>query len=209
MDGPPGASRQLGRDEGVVARGALGAEAAAHEAADHAHLVLRQVELPCDLVADAPEELGRRVDDERVTLPLAGGLVRLERVVEDALRPVLGLDDDVRVGKSLLDVAAPVVPRVGDERLLLQRLLGVEQRLQHFPFHIDRPDRRTRLLDRLGGDGGDGLALEVRLVREDVEVARPDHGPVTGDLAGRLQIKLFHARARVWAAQNGGVQHPR
>ena len=46
------------------------------------------------------------------------GLVRLQRVVEDALRAVLGLDDDVGLGQAALDVAALVVAWVGDEGFL-------------------------------------------------------------------------------------------
>ena len=56
-------------------------EAAAHELADHAHLVLRQAQACGQVAAEAPDVLRRDVDVERVAAPLADALVRLERVV--------------------------------------------------------------------------------------------------------------------------------
>src|SRR5262245_53924144 len=110
-----GALRELRCDERVVARAVLRAEAAAHELADDAHLVPREPELVGDLVPDAPDELRRDVDVERVAAPLAHGLVRLERTMEDGLRPVLGLHDDVRLGQCAVDVTALVATRLADE----------------------------------------------------------------------------------------------
>src|SRR5262249_48287891 len=70
-NGPARALRKLYRDVGVVAGAVLRAEAAAHELADDAHLVRGEAERPGDLVADAPDELRRDVDVERVAAPLA------------------------------------------------------------------------------------------------------------------------------------------
>ena len=67
----------------VCSRGAvLRAEAAAHEVADDAHLVRGQAERLGDVGADAPDELRRDVDVERVALPAADGAVRLHAVVQ-------------------------------------------------------------------------------------------------------------------------------
>ena len=109
---PPGPAGERDRDVGVVARAVLGAEAAAHVVADHAHAVGGQLELLRDRVAHAPDELRRDVDLERLALPAADRLVGLERVVEDDLRAVLALDDHVRLGEARVDVAARVVPRL-------------------------------------------------------------------------------------------------
>ena len=207
MDGPPRSLCQLGGDHRVVAGRALGAEAAAHEAADDAHLVLRELERLGDLVPDAPKELSRGVDDERVALPFAGGLVRLERVVQDALRAVLGLDHGVRLGDAALDVAALVIARVGDEGLLRERLLGVEQRLEHLPLDVNRLDCGARLRDRVCRDRRDRLALVVRLVGQRLEVARPDHSPDARHRHSRLEVEPGHACTRVRRAEHGCVQH--
>src|SRR5204863_5213639 len=103
---PSRALRELGRDERVLVRAVLRTEAAAHELTDDPDLVLRQAERLGDLLPDTPDELRRNVDVKGVSLPLADGLVRLERVVKDGLRAVGPLDDDVRLGEGPLDVAA-------------------------------------------------------------------------------------------------------
>ena len=103
--GSAGALRQLGGDERVLAGMVLRAEAAAHVVADDPHVVLRDPELLGGLLAHAPDELRGGVQVEDVPFPLADRLVRLHRVVQDGLRPVLGLDHDVGLGEALLDVA--------------------------------------------------------------------------------------------------------
>ena len=64
-----------------------------------------ELERARELVPDPPDVLGRDVDVEPVAAPLAA-LVRLERVVVERLRRVLGLHDRVRLGKAALVVAA-------------------------------------------------------------------------------------------------------
>ena len=135
--------------------------------------------------------------------------MRLERVVEDALGAVLGLDYGVGLGQAALDIAALVVARVDDEGFLGERLLGVEQRLEHFPFDVDRLDRGARLGDRVGGDRRDCLALVVRLLRQRLEVAWPDDGADAGHGPSRLEVERVHARARMRRAKHRGVEHPR
>ena len=207
-DRTAGALRELDRDERVVARAVLRAEAAAHELADDAHLVRREAELARDLVADAEDELRRDVDVERVAAPLAHRLMRLERAVEDGLCPVLGLDDDVRLGERAVDVAALVAAHLADELALVRGLFGVEQRLLDVPLDVDQPDRRPRLLDRVGGDRSDRLALVAGLVGQRVDVSGADCAPNSRSGERPLERDLLHACARVRGPENRGVQHP-
>ena len=207
-DGPSGALGDLRGDERVLAGMVLRAEAAAHEVADDAHLVLRDAELLGGLRAHAPDELRRGVEVEDVAFPLADRLVRLHRVVQDGLRPVLGLDHDVGLGEAALDVAAVVALGLVDQRALPDRLVRVEQGLEHLPLDVDQADGRLGLLERVGRDGRDRCALVGGLAREDVEVVRgEDRAHARGVGRGR-QVELRDARVRVRAAQDRGVEHP-
>src|SRR5205085_5341380 len=114
-----------------------------HEAADHTDLVLRQIERGSDLVPNAPEPLRRGVDVDGLAFPLADRLMRLECVVQDALRAVLSLDHDIGLGEATLDVAALVELWVAQERLSRERLVDVEQRLEHLPLDRDLFERRS------------------------------------------------------------------
>ncbi len=95
--------------------------------------------------------------------------------MEHALRPVLGLDDDVGLGEAALDVAALGHPGVADERVARHGLVGIEERLEDVPLDGDQLQRRLRLVERVRGDRGDGLARIVRLVRQ-----RAEHGANAG-----------------------------
>ena len=152
---PPG---ELGGHEGVVVRAVLRAEAAAHELADDAHLVGRETELRRNLVAHAPDELGRDVDVETIAAPLANGLMCLERAVEHCLRPELGLDDEVGLRDRLVHVAALVPARLAHELAAAYRLVGIEQRLANVPVDLDEVERGARLAVGLGGDRRDRAA---------------------------------------------------
>ena len=156
---PPRPFRQLGCEHEVVADSVLGAEAAAHELADHPHLVLRQAEALGQVAAEPPDVLSRDVDVEAVAAPLADALVRLERVVVQRLGRVLGLDDGLRLGEAPLVVATLVAARLLDQRAALDRLVGVEQRLELLPLDLDQLDRGPRLSERLGRDAGNGARL--------------------------------------------------
>ena len=81
--------------------------------------------------------------------------------MEDGLRAVRRLDDDVRLCEAALDVAALVRARVGVSCSLRDRLLGIEQRLEHLVLDVDEGERRAGLAERVGGDGRDRLALVV------------------------------------------------
>ena len=159
---PPRPLRELGSDVRVLVGAVLRAEAAAHVLADDAHLVLGQPERVGDRLADAPDVLRRDVDVEHVALPLAERLVRLERVVEDGLRAVGALDDDVGAGERFLDVAALVVAGLGGEELAPDGIVGIEHDLELLPLDLDRLDRGARLAEGVRSDGGDGSAREAR-----------------------------------------------
>ena len=115
----------------------------------------RDAELLGGLRANAPDELRRGVEVEDVAFPLADRLVRLHRVVQDGLRPVLGLDHDVGLGEAALDVAAVVALGLVDQRASPDRLVGVEQGLEHLPLDVDQTDGRLGQLERVGRDGRD------------------------------------------------------
>ena len=204
-----GPLRELGREQDRVVEARLRAEAAAHELADDAHLVGRHPERGRDLVADPPDPLRRDVDVERVAAPLADALVRLERVVVERLRPVLGLDDRVRRREPRVVVAALVAAGLGDERSLPHRLVGVEQRLELLPLDVDQPHGRLGLRERLGRDGADRAPLEVRVGVHALHLARPDHAEHAGCGRRRGEVDPLHAAACERAAQERGVQRSR
>jgi hypothetical protein len=160
-----------------------------------------------DLLADAPDCLGRDVDVESVAHPVARRLVRLECVVQQRRGAVLGLDDRVGVGESALEVAALVGAWLTDERTAPHRFLGIEQRLEDVPLHVDQRERRPRPGLRLGRDRSDGLALVARLLGEDVGVARADRRTHAGGDPGAIQVEAPDACARVRASKDGRVQH--
>ena len=164
---PARALRELDPDVRVVAGVVLRAEAAAHVVADDAHLVPRQAERVRDLLADAPDELRRDVDDELVAFPLAHRLVRLQRVVQHRLRPVRRLDDDVGLGEAAGDVAA-VVRRAARSWSFFcaTACSGSSIGSSCSNSTSSSAERGARLRERVGRDGGDRLPLEVRLGHE-------------------------------------------
>ncbi len=207
-DGPAGPPRELGGDERVVAGAVLRSEAAAHELADHTNLVGRQAQLLGDLVAHAPDELGRDVDVETVALPLADRLVGLHRVVEDGLGPELGLDDGIGFGEAALYVAALVPARRDQQLLAPNRLVGVEDGLQDVPVDVDQRDRVAGGVKGVRRDRCYCHPGVARLVDEHVQVVRPDRGPHTGGCERAGQVDALHARVRVRGAEDRRVQHP-
>ncbi len=179
VHGPSGAAGELGGQQQVAVDSGLRAEAPAHELADHPHLVLGQRQRLRELVADHPDGLRREVDVDPVAAPLADALMGLHRVVVERLRRVVGLDDRVGLGEPALVVAALVVARLGDERPAFDGHLRVQQRLELLPVDLDQSDGRLGLLERLRGDGGDRVALEVGLLADAVDLSRADRGQDT------------------------------
>ena len=135
--------------------------------------------------------------------------MRLQRVVDDDLGSILGLDDHICPREPALEVAPLVVGHVRDERLLPHRLVRVEQRLEHVPFHHDALRGCLCLAERVGGDGRHGVADVARLVRQLVEVGGSDHGAYPESATRGLQVDRDHTCARVRTAQDSSVQHPR
>ena len=134
---------------------------------------------------------------ERVALPFAERLVRLERVVEDGLRAVGALDDDVRAGQRLLDVAALVVAWLGRKELAPDGVVGIEHDLQLLPLDLDGLDRCACLAEGVRCDGGHGCAREARLFLEPVRLARADRGPHARQRERRGEIDPPYLRVRV------------
>ena len=78
----------------------------------------------------------------------------------------------------------------------------------HVPLDVDQLDRRARLLDRVGGDGSDRLALVAGLVGQRVDVVGADCAPHPGSGERALERDPLHACARVRGPENRRVQHP-
>ena len=108
--------------------------------------------------------------------PLDDGLVGLDRVVQDDRRAELAAADDVRLGEAALEVAALADARLREQRAARDRLVRVEQRLEHLELDVDRRDAGACLLERVGADGGDRGALVAALRDEQREIVRPDRG---------------------------------
>ena len=160
------------------------------------------------LAAQPPDVLRRDVDVEALAAPLADALVRLERVVVERLRRVLGLDDCVRLGQPLLVVAALVAARLLEQRAACDGLVGVQQRLQLLPLDLDQLERRPSLRERLGRDAGDRAAFEVRLVVDADDLAGADDGEHAGRGRGGAEVDPLDPRPRVRAAQDRALEHP-
>ena len=99
-------ARQVDRERAVVADAELRAEPAAGELADHADLVLRQLEHVRRFVAHAERELRRGVERQLVVAPVRDEAVRLHRRVRLHLRAVFARNDVVGLREALLHVAA-------------------------------------------------------------------------------------------------------
>ena len=121
---PPALPGQVGRDDRVLARAELAAEAAAHVVFNDSDVGRRDLEGPGQAVADAVDVLGRVVDDEVVALPRGDAAVRLGRVVDLEAGPVGALDDDVGLGEALFDVAPAVLEELVDVGLAVAHLRG-------------------------------------------------------------------------------------
>ena len=134
--------------------------------------------------------------------------MRLERIVIERLRRVLGLDDGVRLGEPALVVAALVPPRLLKHGAARDRLVGVEQRLEHLPLHLDQLERGPRLRERLGGNTAHGGAFEVRVLVHSPDFARADDCKHAGCGCSRRQVDPGHARPRMRAAQERALEHP-
>ena len=96
---------EMERDDAVVARAELGAEAAAGELADHAHLALRQLEQRGDLVLHAVDPLRAGVERRTVLAPVGDHAVRLNGGMRLHFGPVFLLESDLAAGERLLHVA--------------------------------------------------------------------------------------------------------
>ena len=191
----------------MVAYACLGAEAAAHVAADDPDPIGGNGEVGRELVADVPDPLGRGVDRQPPALPFADGLVRLERVVEDRLGPELGFDDRVGLGQPLLQVAPLVARGLVDQGAAPHGLVGIEERLDDVPLDVEKLERGTCLREGVRRDRGHGRARIPRFAREGVAVVRPERRPDTRGGEGRRQVEAAHPGRGVRASQDGRVEH--
>ncbi|HYX88240.1 MAG TPA: molybdopterin cofactor-binding domain-containing protein, partial [Gaiellaceae bacterium] len=89
---------------------------------------------------------------------------------------------------------------------LLDELAG---RLELLPLDVDQRERAPRALRGVGRDRRDRRAVEAGLQGEHVAFAGADRRVHPRRLPRLRQVETLHAGARVRAAQDGGVQHPR
>ena len=162
------------------------AEATANFAGNHLDLRDRKLQHFGELGPDLERPLSADPDRDRaVLLPEDGRVVRLDVTLVDGGGVELPLDDDLGLGKTLLEVPHLVLVVAGDvalpPRILPQGLGGavvVEQRRPFFHRFAHVDDSRKRLVldfdqgQRFFGDvgacrrdRGDGMALVQNLVR--------------------------------------------
>jgi hypothetical protein len=146
---------------------------------------------------------------EGVPEPLADRLMGLERVVEDGLRAVRRLDDDIRLGECALDVAALLTPRLAGDQSAPYCFVGVEHDLELLPLHLDRRQGGPRLPERVGRNRGDRRPREPRLLDEPVRLARAEHRANAGEGERRREVDPPHARVGVRRAEDRRLEHPR
>ena len=159
-----------------------------------------------DLVADAPDELRRDVDDELVALPVADRLVRLHRVVRARSA----------CGRSPRRRRRPRRSRARRRRgracarspwscFCATASSGSSIGSSTSYSTSSERERRARLAERVGGDGGDRLALVVRLARR---ACRSSPGSSTARTPGasraRDASRLF-TRARACGERSTAV----
>jgi hypothetical protein len=128
--------------------------------------------------------------------------------VQHGLGAVLGLDDHVGVRHRAVDIAALVAACLLEHGAPAHRLLGIEQRLELLELKLDQRESLACARVAVGGDRGDGRAVEARLGLQHVAVVRPDRAEDARKLERTAQVELLHARVRGRRAQDGRVQHP-
>ena len=218
----PGEDR---RDDRVLARPALGAEATAHVVAEHADVLVRDLERGLEPGAHAEHVLRRLPHRELVPVPPRDGAVRLEAVVQLRRGAVRGLDDDAGIGERALGIAALVgarlahVAALGEARRAVGHgLLEIGHEWQHLVLDIDEPHRLGRRLFTVGGDRGDLVAREADLVAKDRLLAAErglrrveavEDPADAGQCLRAARVDLPHARLRVRAPEHADVQHAR
>ncbi len=191
------------------------------------------------LVAVDVQPLRRDVDvDAALAVRNRDARLRPEERLVLRRRLVVARDDDVSLGVGVAvpdqdraeDVRARVLAvavahrrPVGVERLLLGRMLGVDDRLERLVGDDDRLGRPTRLLGMLGGHDGHRLAVvadaidrehglvgeleAVGLAARNVLVR--EHRVDAGHRDGLRDVDLEDARMGMRAAQGVAPQHPR
>jgi hypothetical protein len=218
-DGATEASREHGRDVGVRASEVLGAEAATHRLADHAHVGERHTERLGDVVAHPEDALRALPDGELPALPLGDRGVRFHRAVQRAGRGDLARDHDLGRGERRRDIAA-----FGDLGLAAgevaldarthgaggERLLDGDGERGGLDGGAHQSCGGVRGLLRLGTDRGDRLS-DIRDVGEEEARARrhvglEDHVEHAGVRPGRAHIDAGHLAARCGGANDGGVR---
>ena len=132
-------TRQQNRDASVIAKRGLGAEAASHSLDDDAHAVQRQAECFRQFLPDAGRELGGHVDRDAIRAPVGDNGVRFQATMGLHARAILVLDDDLGVGKALLDIAAR--NDRGTAHIAIERNVGRRRPARRMPLAVPTTHR--------------------------------------------------------------------
>ncbi len=127
--------------------------------------------------------------------------------MEDRLGPVLGLDDRVGLGQTLLQVAPLVVRGLVDQGAASYGLVGIEERLDDVPLDVDELEGGARLRERVRCNGGHCRTRIARFAGEGVAVVRTERRPDARGGQCRRQVEAAHAGRGVRASQDGSVEH--
>ena len=177
---------ELGGEERLDARSLLGAEAAADELRDHAHVLRREPEAGRELPARVEHALGRHPGRQPVAGPARDGGVRLERRLDVGGRLAGQLDEHLGACDRPVRVAADGLARILGEALLLEP--GVErERGQRLEPEPERRDALGQRVTRVRRHRRDRRTRPVRLGGEDVLAAHRERavGPSTARTPGR------------------------
>ncbi len=185
LHGPAGRARECGH-VALEVEVALGAEAAAEQRDDDAHVRLGELEDARDAGPRGVGNLSRAPDGHPVAVPFGEDRPRLDRRALRRLGHVAALHDgddvgalDRPVGVALHDggeaedvalqaellvglVRLPVL--VDERRAVCDRGLDVAHRRERLVLDLDRGGRGGRDLGARGGDGGDDVGLEAHLL---------------------------------------------
>ncbi|SCD39476.1 hypothetical protein GA0115246_101271, partial [Streptomyces sp. SolWspMP-sol7th] len=175
FDGPPDVQRRERGEDGLRARGALGAEAAADVRGVDGDVLFRHAEERGEGGADGVGALAAVVDDESSRLPRGDARVRLHGVVVERGDAVGAVDADGSGGEGVGEVAALAVGGIAAVRVVR----AVDAGVSRAQFHVVRVGLVSDAqgegpgaggFQGLGDDDGD-VPAEVRDARvlEDVQ----------------------------------------
>ena len=130
--------------------------------------------------------------------------------MQQRLRAVRRLDDDVGLRERVVDVAALVAARL-DRRAASRATASSGSSTTSSCSHSTTIawSAARACAERVGGDRRDGRADVARLLDERGDLARAERGAHARERERRREVDARHARVRVRRAEQRRVQHPR